>query len=66
MLNLHQLSDPKVQLNITKVNNGESNDIARSYKRRHWSYGKTMAILIEIRGELNNNNKQMSSYVCSS
>ena len=33
-LKLHQLIDPKARLNISKMNNQKSNDIARSYQRR--------------------------------
>ena len=32
MLNLHQLTDSKVQLNESNVNNHKSNDIVRSYQ----------------------------------
>ena len=35
MLNFHHLTDSKLLLSINKVNDRESNKIARSYLRRH-------------------------------
>ena len=41
-LNLYQLTDSKVHLHITKVNNCRSNNITRSYHRRSRSHLKSM------------------------
>ena len=43
MFNLHQLTDSKAQLNISKVNYRKSNNIARWYQRRPRGNRKAMA-----------------------
>ena len=43
MLNLHQLTHSKAKLSIKNLNHYGSNDIARSYQRRHRVDGMAMA-----------------------
>ena len=41
-LNLHQMTDSKVELNINKVNYHKCSNIARSYQRRRGGDKKAM------------------------
>ena len=46
VLNVHQLTDSKVQLNINKLNSSESIGIPRSYQRR--DRGDKMAMVERV------------------